>query len=621
MYGISDGERRNLIRRCANPLLAFSLLMVVLDAVWRRVSNRVFRGHAVHYPAHLRRQVAGLGAAACDDALSWEGGGPDSGPRRLRLAVGYLEFEHEPDWRRGFEDEEQLVSLHRWNWLIRALTDGEEEVDAEWGFALVRSWLREMGALPDGPASESYTVGERLANLVLFSRIHGGSWRIIPDDLHCALRRMMEYLSLRVEYQPGRLTGNHVVNNARALLLAGHALDEPGHVAFARELLADQLPRLVGEEGFLREGSSHYQFLFTRWLVEMRLVAVEVGDAETLALLDPLLPVLVEACRFFLVADGRGGYHLPTIGDVSPDFDPEWLKALPWAVGGTTAEHGEPHGWGGLIRRHFSPEVVGVAAFDRGGDSWCCHPRGGWYRLDYAGWCAIWHAEGSAGPAIGSHAHHDLGSLVLFRHGAEVLIDPGRLNYEGGSAEGNYGVSAQAHNSVVIDGLAPMLSTRDRFVPARYRQASVTVSWGPVEGGQELRMEHDGFARLHGGAVLHQRRFLFSPEEVTIKDRLGGRGARRVGFQFHFAAPDAAEGAVTAGEDRLGPVGLELVDEPSGRAEGMECSHVRAGQLAGWRFPAYGVRAPAMTVRSSGAVTLPFQCSHVLKAMDRREAD
>ena len=79
-----------------------------------------------------------------------------------------------------------------------------------------------MTPLPPGVPSESYTVGERISNACLFVRHTCGNWEEIPQDILAALQFMAVSLARRIEYHDGELTGNHVVNNGRALLFAGH---------------------------------------------------------------------------------------------------------------------------------------------------------------------------------------------------------------------------------------------------------------------------------------------------------------------------------------------------------------------------------------------------------------
>ena len=215
---------------------------------------------------------------------------------------------------------EQYVSLHRWNWLLRSLTDEDEPPNFEWGVFLVRSWILQMGFCPKGKASESYTTGERIANLCIFSRHLNGLWTSLPNDLSDYVKEMGLDLSRRVEYNPGKLNGNHVINNARALLLAGHCTNTPDLIKVARAIIEDHLENLI-KDCFLVEGSSHYQFLFTRWLLEMALLLEEKNDKLTANLIYPFLPSLLEGCNFFLIKSKNGDNIIPTFGDVSPDAE------------------------------------------------------------------------------------------------------------------------------------------------------------------------------------------------------------------------------------------------------------------------------------------------------------
>jgi len=602
MFRVGKSEGRNLLRRCLDPRMVWSVSVVFGQALVRRLTNRLLHGRGVYYPRGVIECVAEfvddarlpLGKQALSVSLV-----PPEGPQRLRLAVGYLEFIDVPPWRSTFPDEEQFVSLHRWNWLLRAMTDEVSPVSAAWGEHWVRSWLSELGTLPPGPASESYTVGERIANLCLFARMHYGNWCSLPEDLASSLYEMAHYLVHRIEYQPGDLTGNHVVNNSRALLMVGHTLGLPRAVDLARELLRERLPILMPHSGFLREGSSHYQFLFTRWLIECWLVAREMDDGPTLAILEHRLPKLLSACRFFLVADGQGGFHMPTFGDVSPDYDPEWLIDVPLIAEDNWTLTPDAKGWGAMIRCYFASTITALpTAILSENDSWQCHPEAGWFRLDYEHWVAIWHAEAAHGPSIGSHAHHDFGSMVLFRNGHEVLIDPGRLNYEPASAEGNHCMSAAAHTTVLLDGLGPMLSPRDRFVPMNYRAANIQIAWSEEGNTKIFTIRHEGFSRRAGGGGTHTRRFLVSKSEVRIEDSFTGDGERKLDFFMQFAA----DGEI----DAFGKSGVHFssdLDETD-----FTISWVKEGTLAGWRYPAYGVRQSARSFHAYGHVTLPFQC-------------
>jgi glycosyltransferase involved in cell wall biosynthesis len=598
-------EWRHVLRRCADPRIAAQTLAVATSAVTRRLRNRLVTSRTALYPPAIRGLLAGLPQAQAPEVASPAAQLCD-GPRRLKLATGWLDFDGWPAWKTQFDDHEQYVSLHRWNWLLRALTDERQPPGFEWGIELVRSWAAEMGCAPPGDASESYTTGERISNLCLFARHAKGNWRSLPPDLASLVRFMGLDLARRVEYHAGELSGNHVINNARALLFAGHCGGAPELVAFGRALIAERLPKLV-QSGFLREGSSHYQFLFTRWLLELAMLARECSDHATMSLVEPHLAALVAACEFFRVDAADGGFFVPTFGDISPDADPAWLTALPESalVGAGEATR---EGWARLFAD--GPSLCGVRVADARG--WRAFADAGWFRLDFAGWTALWHAESSAGPAIASHAHHDACSLVLYRDGKEVLIDPGRFDYSG-TAFGNYGIGADAHNSVTLDGRAPMLSRGDRLLPARYRAATCTVEHEARGAEAMVRIAHDGFARLGNGVTGHVRTFTFRHDELLIEDAFEGRGSHRMEARFHQPLADQVQATAGLYEHQPDAV-LPAVQLDKRQASGLRQRYMLACEspVGGWRFPAYGVRAAALTQVFVGTIELPARCAYRL---------
>lgn len=604
IFGVSRAERDNLLKRCIDFKIALSVLVVMIEAVWRRFLNRCFRGTRLHYPKKISREAKKLPRIISKVSLvKTSRFHITSGPRRLKLAVGWLDFDDCPDWRHVFDDDEVFVSLHRWNWLLWSLNNEPQNASLEWGLTLVKSWILEMGTLPNGIASESYTVGERLSNVCIFLRIQNGNWESVPNDVYNFLVHSMDYLAQRVEYQPKNLTGNHVINNARGLMFAAHSIGCREYVDFSRNLLIDQLPKLISFDGFLREGSSHYQLLFTRWIVELWLLAAEKQDSKTSLLLAPLLPKLLRSSRFFIVKNKFNVTCMPMIGDISPDFEPQWLLDFPWLLQDACATDG----WGRLVKKNFPSllsELIKLAPFVESIEGWSCYPDAGWYRLDYAGWCAIWHAESSSGAAIGSHAHHDVGSLVLFYGGEEILVDLGRITYRDDSVEGNFGVSAHAHNTLCLGGISTMLSTRDRFVPECYREAWVEVSWRTYEDRRELLLEHNGFDRI-GRSVTHTRMFQFTRNVLTIIDMLDGDGDYEIELLYHFASPHQSDSKPS--EKFFRSLGISFsTDIMNGVLKEVAVDKLKLV----WRATAYGKKEQALRYHQALNVTLPYRCEH-----------
>ena len=84
-----------------------------------------------------------------------------------------------------------------------------------------------------------------------------------------------------------------MVNNARAIYLAGVSFDCPEWKELALTIIELGVPLVVTEDGFLREGSSHYQFLFTRWLLEIYYFASIAEDEKMKEFLYPYLQLLL----------------------------------------------------------------------------------------------------------------------------------------------------------------------------------------------------------------------------------------------------------------------------------------------------------------------------------------
>ena len=609
-YGLDKRELSNLSRWARNPvhacLLAAHIIFIVWDSLLLRLLPAQWR-----YPYRVRiaaRAASHQGTVFVERATHSET--TPLGPARLKLAIGYFYFERDPEWKSSFDDQEQYVSLHRWNWLLHALVDEDKPVSFSWGVHMMRSWLHAMEAVPIGLASESYTLGERIANALLFGRLAGGGWHCLPGDIVQSLRQMALELCRQIEYYGTRATGNHPLNNARALYFAGKSLNLPQLDKVARTVIEERLSLIVEADGFMREGSSHYHLLFTRWLLELNFAAGEFEDKLMLDLLKHPTRLGLQRSLFFLVRCGSEEFQLPLVGDVSPDCAPVWLVDLPHSVLAQYDQYGvkplvrELTGWARLwdfsnneplaIRQtRFAPFMEVKHPFQS-------FPRSGWHRLDWHGWTAIWRTQAGGSAAHASHEHHDFASFVLYYCGREVLIDVGRPSYDRGSAVGTYAMSPLAHNSITLEGLGPMLTARDHFFPPGYRKGTVSLSCIFKGDLSVIDLTHDGWARLAGRRVKHRRRFCFAPRKVKVLDFFFGDREVGISMAFHWAnTPGLAGGFVRLERDVKGVRILE---------DQIKCSSPEG--TYGWRFPAYGERLPCASQVISGIAALPALISH-----------
>jgi hypothetical protein len=591
------------LRRCRNPMFAASALtLLARRAIWS-ARARLAPASRFRYPPAIARarnaMVATRTAPAPRPAVH-----PPATTLTLTGAAHAVRASE--DWDVTFEDDETTLSLHRWNWLLRGITDDAERLTREHGLALMRSWLAHEG-VAHATHGDAYSTGERIANGMLFLLLTGDG--TIPAELLPDFRAMACDVAEHLEYLRSGETGNHAFNNARALLFVGLLADLPEAVALAHEVIRERLPAVIDGDGFMNEGSSHYHLLFTRWVLEMLWLARRAGDAEGAALLQAPAAQLVRRCWFFLVRDQlHGTWRMPLLGDVSPDFPPEWLIGLPWSR--LALESWTPAslpagpvapGWGALFGAvSGSGDHAPVSEH---------HALGGWHRIERHGWSLFARARSSDGRLRASHEHLDLGGIVLFRRGAPVLVDCGRRDYTA-SPMGRYGWSAASHTTLLVDD-RPSTSDGPTWMTHTFRGVRVTVRWREYGDDDVLSVTHDGFARLASGVGVHERAVTVSPAGVRIEDRLAGTGEHEIRLRVHFAPGVARDGAGT-GAWKAGATAGIFQNDAGWRTEIQEGR--ATPPIGGVVFPAYGREEASRTLDLSSRASLPLTvCHHILE--------
>ncbi len=598
-------EISNYFRRCVNPFFAFSAAVAFVSrAFWSVIFRARPNGRHFFQPdsiKNLRNEMLNH----ADPGVIYRPLPQKLPHRSLILAKGSFEVDGDPDWFKEFSDEEITVSLHRWNWLLHGLTDDPAPMSRDQGLALMRSWIRQCENRP-GFTVDAYSTGERIVNGSLFLLLT--SQQEIPSDIAAAFKRMGRQVAANLEYYRSGQTGNHAFTNARALLFAGLVAKLPGAVDLALAISNERLPKLVTSDGFLREGSSHYHFLFTRWVLEMLWLSTRAGHETFVQLLVPYAKLLVLQCWFFLVRSEVGNrWQIPLIGDVSPDFPPGWLLGLPWsslACGvfrpDKLAQAPQQRGWNdlfGTVEGNGTSSPDGVASF----------PKSGWLRIDHQPWTVFVRAQSHQGSPEAGHSHHDLGSFALFCDGVPIITDSGRLDYTC-SPLGLYGKSALAHNTLLIDGLGATCDGPS-WMSDRYRAVRVDMEVIREVGNMVVTIKHDGFSRLAGNPIVHQRRLRLDRTGFWIDDRLDGKGAHRLQTRFHFAPGVELHCAPHRGW-RLEGSSLRFV--PDSFSDVVVQSGQASQPCGGLFFPAYGCQDNSKTLDLSDIVNLPVSYTHAL---------
>jgi len=399
--------------------------------------------------------------------------------------------------------------------------------DAFWAEVL-ESWLTGEGR-PRAPGWHPFPTSVRIVAWAA-ALASVSAW---PERLR---RRLVESLWLQarllrrsVEHDIG---GNHVVKNAKALVVAGACLSDPGLLEAGLRTLRSELAEQVLPDGGHEERSTSYH----------REVAHDLGELSELLERTGRAPSWLESARrrmeSWQVQMAGPDRCLPLLNDA-------W-EGPPLAYPRDRAEVREHGATGYTVLRSGDDQVV----FDAGPIS---------------------------PPHLPPHAHADVLSFSLWADGSPLVVDPGAYAYTGPARRAFR--STAAHNTVEVAGRDQCELWGDfrAAFPPRVRALPVVRGAGGV---LLARGRHDGYRRL-SEPVVHQRALVLIPREgIVVIDLLQGRSPQPVRSFLHLAPDLRCESP-----RQVGPFGLAVL------GDGAEL-HLTPGEYA----PFLGTRVKATVV-------------------------
>ena len=395
-----------------------------------------------------------------------------------------------PERLRGFH-------AHYGEDVLAAARAGETERAAR----LLTDWIARNPPRPSD-AWHPYTISTRAGNLI-------AALSLLPEletqAVRASLWQQLVALGRNVEDD---VLGNHVIRNARALVLGGTAFGAIAILERGVELLERELPVQILPDGGHYERSPVYHLIVLRDLLEI------AGAADV-----PGLAAAIDRMRGFAAGLARPDGVPALFNDGGLDLAP--ALDLPVADEGLSlfADTGYA-----VLR---TPRVW--LAFD-------CGPP--------------------SPPYLPAHAHADALSFQLWVDGRPAVIDPGTFTYEPGP-ERDWFRGTRAHSTVAVDG--------DQF-----------ELWGAFRSGRLPRIElleasgHELAAAVTGrSGVRHERRIRIDATELTISDRLEGRGRRLIESSLPLApaveprATATGSGSATREQRPISERFFERVDAPA----------------------------------------------------------
>ena len=322
----------------------------------------------------------------------------------------------------------------------------------------IASWIAAHPPSPGDPW-HPYVCSTRIGNWIAALTLEPS---LATPEIAQSLGRQLAYVAANVEDD---ILGNHVIRNARALVLGGIAIGSARLEQRGLELLRRELPEQVLPDGGHYERSPVYHAIVLRDLLEVQATTSE-----------PFLTVPIERMRAFAAAlarpDGRPALFNDGSLDLAPQLD------LP------------------------APET-GVLTF----------PDTGYVVVRSCGFWLAFDCGATAPPFLPPHAHADALSFQLWVDGEPVVIDPGTWTYDAGP-ERDLLRSTRAHATVAVD-------EGSQFEPwGAFRSGRLPH----VELVEATDSEATAIVRWHGD-VVHRRRIRWESDAIVVSDVVAGPGS------------------------------------------------------------------------------------------------
>jgi len=374
-------------------------------------------------------------------------------------------------------------NLHYFDYLY--LLGGKEQR------ALCREWI-EANPLDAEPAWHPYVTSLRIINWCKAG--------FEAQDILQSLYQQSAHLHRNLETH---LLGNHLLENARALVFAGCFFgaqgEAPRWLERGLDLYREQTPeQVLGDGGHFERSPMYHALILEGYLDVLNLLPADHPDRAWLAdtarrMGDFLRSVTHPNGQIALFNDATQEIAVPT---------PTLCRYVKRVTGY------EP-----TPRKAF-PET---GYFVHRGDNCYLVVDGGPIGPDY----------------LPAHAHADIFSYELSVNGMPFIVDTGVYEYEVGEMR-DYVRSTKAHNTACVESV-DQAECWDSFRVAR-RYAPRDVSFESRTDRSIFEGTFDGYAHLIGDQIEHRRRIEANDRErrITVEDTITGHGHHAVHSRIHL---------------------------------------------------------------------------------------
>ncbi len=301
--------------------------------------------------------------------------------------------------------------------------------------------------------------------------------------------------------------GNHTIAESVGLIFGGAVFrsirEGRAWLDKGLELLRQELTHQILDDG----GPAEQSFNYHRFVLDLYWLAIDFLEKNNLHDCSDMKPRLLLGEEFLNALACSGG-KIPAIGDsddshaIAPGVTPKRIKHQ----GNRNAIQSFPYSGYTVVRT----ATGGCLIFDHG-------PLG-------------------MAPLY-NHGHADALSIIVYKDGVEMLVDPGTYRYNGEPEFRRYFKGTRAHNTVTVDGFDQAVQETG-FVWRRPCRAEL-MRREETAGTLILEARHDGYRRLKD-PVEHRRVIaFFGGAHFVIRDTFSGAGVHDFELNYHLH-PDIA---------------------------------------------------------------------------------
>jgi hypothetical protein len=509
-------------------------VLFYLDVIFFKINTKFHKSSFKRYPKRAFKLVDYINNNFFNSNI-YENITIESRLKFLTTSLGKIEYGVDFSWHKFNSqtgiDPEFLFSFNRWYFLIYD-QDLVQRLDINEVYILINKWICQNNYDTNSPQWESYSTSERISSLISILNL-----KLSPNDIRQFiienknvknfLDNSILHLANNLEYFSPNITFNHVINNLKGILTIAIIYENKELVTETSILLLDELNEIIDDDGMIREGSSHYQLIITRWLLELVYLAniFEIKEFD-IQIVDITYKAL-NASRLFLVSNDSGIQNMPLFGDISPDFDPNWLLNYFQTLENKLQ----------VCKWHYGNFVLkNILESSR-----ICKERKDLYtyqsftRIDKNEWILFIRHQVTSKNFYPNHSHDDYTSFVLYYKGKLFINDPGRLNYLLPPLKDEY-CHVNMHNVLSVDNNPIMLSNHLFYLPNWFKNFEFNKEISISNDEFELAFETNSLCRTSiFKNIYHKRIFKITDRKIVVTDILSGKNFPNVSSHLHLS--------------------------------------------------------------------------------------